>query len=96
MLQALTFCNTSVTLTFTGTVSDGPIRRQGHGSVCFVYAIIKEEAIGSTMTLCAGDVRRKHVYTTSTNSVEIRIVTKKREGEEPSYFMIDYEGTYST
>ena len=46
------------------------------------------------MTLCAGDVRRKHVYTTSTNSVEIRIVTKTREDEEPAHFVINYEGTH--
>lgn len=68
--------------------------REGYASVCHVYAIIKEEQIGSTMTLCAGEARQKTVYMTSTNKVQIRIVTKtkKKDDEPTATFVIRYQG----
>ena len=61
-------------------------------SICSVYAIIKEESIGSTMTVCAKDQRFSKVYTSTTNSVEIRIVTKSKQDVEDKQFVIYFEG----
>ena len=62
-------------------------------SRCFAYANIKEEGIGITVTLCADDVRKRHVYTSSTNTVEIRAIIDG--GEDASRFIFDFEGFLS-
>ena len=59
-------------------------------SRCFVYANIKEEGIGITVVLCADDVRKRHVYTSSTNEVEIRVTVD--EGKDASRFIFNFEG----
>ena len=58
-----------------------------------MYAIIKERAVGSALTLCAGDERFRHLYTSTTNAVEIRIFTKKKM-EREAYFVLKYDGQY--
>ena len=59
---------------------------------CHVYAILKERDVGSTgksSTICGGNRKSKHIYLSSTESVEVRILT--RNADKPKYFLIDYE-----
>ncbi len=58
---------------------------------CHVYVIIKEKS--NTMTSCAEGVRERYVYTSTTNRVEIRVVTKKKiENVVQAQFMLKYTG----
>ena len=58
-------------------------------SPCLLYAIIRENAVGVTLNICATPERRSHLYTTSTNSVQISIMTENAE----SSFMLQFQGT---
>lgn len=61
---------------------------EGIPQICQVLAVIKENAIKSSETICASISRNKWVYTSVTNSMEIRIVSKNKN----SYFLLEYEG----
>ncbi|ELU12151.1 hypothetical protein CAPTEDRAFT_204696 [Capitella teleta] len=55
--------------------------------ICHVLAVIKEDSIKSSETICASDSRTKWVYTSVSNEMEIRIVSKNKN----SYFLLEYE-----
>ena len=57
-------------------------------NVCTVYAIINEEAVSMSETLCGGTTRQKVVYTSVSSSVTVRIVGKGKSG----HFLLRYEG----
>ena len=57
---------------------------------CFGYTSVKEKGIGIRFELCVSDARKRHVYTSSTNEVEIAIATE--EGIDSSRFFIEFEG----
>ena len=59
---------------------------------CIIYAIIEEESAGTTQTICGGYSRIKHVYTSTSNSLEIRIVDLNQDDENTRNFVIEYEG----
>ena len=61
-------------------------------SPCFVHTNINEEGISISMALCVGDARRKHVYTSSTNEVEIHIINENQEWKSTSGFIFEFEG----
>ena len=61
------------------------------GRDCEIYAKINE-ADGATVTICSGDIRYKHVYTTISNSVEVQIIKAGESGDESHYFAITYQG----
>lgn len=61
-------------------------------SVCLVYAIIKESSGGTTKTICGGKVRESHVFISLTNSVEVRVVSKRQQQAEEGFFLLKYEG----
>ena len=73
-----------------------PLKISDHGdgnvysTVCDVYAIVKEESIGASTTLCGRQNRRSHVYTSITNTVQISFVPNDMDDE--NYFFIEYEG----
>lgn len=58
---------------------------------CKVYATIKEVAGSHGETICGENLRERHVYTSLTNAVELRIVGKGG-GEQ---FLFHYEGKQS-
>ena len=62
---------------------------------CIVYAIITEAAAGVSKQLCRGAQPQRHVYTTTTNSVEIGINTMEGELENSNYFILKYEGIHT-
>ena len=77
--------------TFTNvTNSTGNVDRTTESNHCFGNINIKEEGIGITVTLCADDVRKRHVYTSSTNEVEVRVLIE--DGKDASRFFMKFEG----
>lgn len=60
---------------------------------CHVYVIVKEDR--NTMTSCAEGLRERHIYTSLSNRVEIRMVTKKKsENVHQPQFMLKYIGEF--
>ena len=59
---------------------------------CVGFTSIKEEGIGVTFELCASDTRKRHVYTSSTNQLEIVVATE--DGVAAFQFFIEFEGIY--
>jgi len=55
---------------------------------CLVFAIIKETTLGRSATVCGGELREKHAYTSEGNSVEIRFMTGGKAGQ----YLLKYEG----
>lgn len=58
----------------------------GTPSTCKVYAVIKEEKVRNSDTLCGQYQRQKLVYTSMSDEIEIRIMEKFH------HFFIKYEG----
>ena len=61
---------------------------------CNVYAIIKEAASGSRVTVCAGETRNRHLYTSVSNTVEIQIVDIDDSDDQSAYFTIAFQGIW--
>ena len=59
---------------------------------CNIYANIIEEASGARVTVCSGETRYRHLYTTISNTVEIEIVNTGDNGDESAYFAISFQG----
>ena len=63
-----------------------------YGRMCDVYANIMEDTSGASMTVCSGEIRNRHVYTSISNTVKIQIVNTGDDGEEAIYFAIAFQG----
>jgi len=65
-----------------------------HGRPCYQYAILTEKwSMTRHVRVCGGEQRERNIYTSRTNSVEIRIVTKKNvESEKEFFFLLQFEG----
>lgn len=57
---------------------------------CHVYVILKESEAGRSVTTCGGQERIKQIYTSTSNAVEIRVLTGV--SSKSRYFVIKYEG----
>ena len=60
--------------------------------MCNIYARIKEDASSGSVTVCSGERRKRHLYTTVSNSVELQIVNTGEDGEGSDYFAIAFQG----
>ena len=63
--------------------------------VCHVYAVVRENSIGASETVCGSNTRNNMVYTSMTNQLEIRITTtapQKDDEDEGRYFLLKYTG----
>ncbi len=76
----------SVTLTDYGW---GSAATQGHQR-CIPYAYITEKATGGNQTICGGNDRERHVYTSTTNNVLIQTAPQEN-GRSP--FLLHFIGT---
>ena len=63
-----------------------------NNKICRVYATIKEKSLGRSVTVCGGRARHKHVYTSDTNEVEIRILSGQSPPNQAVYFLLEYQG----
>ena len=61
---------------------------------CLLYATIYERATGATVNVCRGVRRRRHVYTSTTNSVEIHFDEQIGNEMGVSYFTMEYGGIF--
>ena len=68
-------------------------RRDRQDRRCDIYANVIDEASGARITVCPGETRFRHLYTTTSNSVEIQIVNMGDNGDESAYFAIGFQGT---
>ena len=60
--------------------------------VCHVYAIIKEERLKVSETVCSNGRREGIVYTSIGNMVEVRLVVRANDVPKDNSFMLRYEG----
>ena len=65
-------------------------RSEIHG--CRRYAGIRERAVRTNLTVCAGDQRERHLYLSRSNSLEIAIL---KMSSEPYNFLIKYQSKCS-
>ena len=59
-------------------------------SHCHVYVILKESAAGRSVTVCGGQERDKQIFTSTSNSVEVRVLTGA--SSKSRFFLLRYEG----
>ena len=60
---------------------------------CLLYGIVRETPLGVTLNICATPERRSHLYTTSTNSIEISIIAGNAEEGRSHFFMLEFQGS---
>lgn len=59
---------------------------------CQVLATVRENTKAKPKTICSRLEKESTIYTSLTNSVEIRITPNRMEGPSPIYFLLKYEG----
>ena len=59
---------------------------------CVVYATIKENGTEDTVTVCGGSKRYRHLYTSSTNAIEVYFNEQTSHEGDVSYFVMEYGG----
>jgi len=70
-----------------------PILPHVDSHVCTVYAVIREPMGGQTRTICGGvGVQEAEVYLSLNNSVEIRVIGRKKTEEDDNNFLLMYQG----
>ena len=57
-----------------------------------MYATINEMATGAIVTVCRGGKRRRHVYTSTTSSIEIHFDEQIGNEMDVTYFVLEYGG----
>ena len=67
----------------------GSAHTHGH---CIIYATITESATGTTVTVCGGGKRKRHVYTSTTNSIEIYFDDQTESEGGALHFVMEYGG----
>ena len=59
--------------------------------ICHVYAVIRERSRPKGLTVCGGQERERHIYTSVGHAVEIRVLGTSTD-KDPPYFLLKYEG----
>ena len=63
--------------------------------VCHVTAVIRERPLARGHTVCGGEQRIKHVFTSQTNEVDIRILGGNSNAENNAqYFLLEFQGEF--
>ena len=81
---------------FSASNGNSEVNLDPNSDPCFIHADINEAGISVSMALCISDARKKHVYTSSTNEVEIHIVNENQEWKATAGFIFEFEGNYPT
>lgn len=71
--------------------------KQNSETKCEVYARISEQLPqkARNVTVCGGSTRQKAVYTSTTNRVEVAVITNEARAAAVPYFLLKYEGKTS-
>jgi len=63
---------------------------------CYTYAVLRERPGARRLTVCGRRDRRAVIYTSLSNSVQVRIIRPRRASEDSdSYFLLEYQGLAS-
>ena len=65
------------------------------GLVCVQYAVVTERSIPpTTKRVCGGDRRRRHIHTSLSNSVDVRLTSGRHNvnTDQHFYFLLHYKG----
>ena len=65
----------------------------GSSSSCPIYAVFKEATAVEYLRVCGNRDREKHVYTSTSNHLEVHIVNMQ-EKPSGSSFMLKYKGNF--
>ena len=65
--------------------------RPGYPLYCHEYAVIKETEVPRSTTICGGDYRERVAYVSSSNKVEVTMISRKL-GATVEYFLLQYKG----
>lgn len=58
-----------------------------NSDICYVYATLKEAGrMSRSVTVCGGEERTRHVYTTTSNTLEIRMLGSNQR----RHFLLEY------
>lgn len=61
-------------------------------TTCKEYLTIREETENREVSVCAGDQRIRHVYTSTSNRVEVHVANLRNPSQVA--FLLHYEGTF--
>lgn len=79
-----------------GMSSSGGSGTSGASDVCVVYATIRDGNGQLTQTVCGGIGKRlSHVFTSVSNSLEVRLVGKLQQSKAEGYFLLKYAGLFT-
>ena len=70
----------------------GVTHSSGH---CDVYATVTEVAVGNSVTVCGGGKRKRHVYTSTANTVQIYFDEQIGNERDFAHFVMEYGGIIS-
>ena len=74
-----------------GIQNDVDLTEENIDSFCDASVIISEGSASTSHTLCPGRTRKLHVYTSSTNTIELNIM-KTQGGDSFPRFILEYQG----
>ena len=77
----------------TDATSGGPGAAGDPHNYCFTYAVLRERPGARRLTVCGRRDRRADIYTSLSNSVQVRIIRPRRSTDDSaSYFLLEYQG----
>nr|UCK81578.1 Gal-binding and CUB domains containing receptor 15 [Arenicola marina] len=74
---------------FNKRVAAGSERPLPENNICLVYAVLKETS--HSETICGGRSRVSHVWLSTTNSLQLRMVGSRKQDADDGHFLLKYE-----
>ena len=76
-----------------GATASGPGAAVDPHNYCFTYAVLRERPGARRLTVCGRRDHRAVVYTSLSNSVQVRIIRPRHANDDSaSYFLLEYQG----
>ena len=64
-------------------------------ATCEPYLSVLDQKRKTNITICRGDVRRKEVYVSQKNALQLHILPAPKDASEPRRFLVSYEGEFN-
>ena len=79
-----------------GATAGGPGAAADPHNYCYTYAVLREKPGARRLTVCGRRDRHAVVYTSLSNSVQVRIIRPRLATDDSaSYFLLEYQGLIS-
>ena len=65
-------------------------------ATCEQYLSLLDQKRQTNITICRGDVRRKEVYVSEKNALQLHILPAPKAASEPRRFLVSYESEFNT